>query len=1105
MFVHATFPHPHRWWSWLAVLAVLSAWTRAGECTWQTYKVSDGLAGPIVASMLEDHRGALWFATADGVSRFDGLRWTTFTTANSGLATDLVNSIFEDPRGNLWFGCVGDGSGLCRFNPDSSTWATYPLYNLTTMMGDHRGEIWTASSGGLYRFDPDSSKWQDFNVGSPVEGGVVAMFEDHAGNLWFGTWLGNVFRYSPASGQWRGFPDLYRVTHQVTMFYEDSSGAVWLSSLGDPVGRYRPDLDAWDFPTQYSALFPYGSVSGVAEDQLGNLWFGSSYGAARFDGAHWRVFNPTTAPGVLSNAAVGGILPDHSGNLWFASPGLMAYCCASGLPGGVSRYDGVDWELYASADTLGIPPDVAIRLIYEDRNHDFWLAFRNGNGVLRRRAQGEAWTEYNSLNSGLGYGEVRAISEDRAGNLWFATKQGASRFDPRDSTWMNFTHANTNGGLCSDWILDMKEDSLGNLWFSTYASLDSLNQEHPGGFSRLDGITWTAFPGPVAPFFAIDASGVLWFATDGFSLSRFDPATGQTSSVQMPQRPYPARSFQYVSDVFEDQAGTIWCGLYREDDFHPYQYVADLARYDPGQANWTLYSSESAIDARPRAIVTSIAQDRSGLLWFGTLGGGIHSFNGEVWKQFTIATTDSGLPADTVTAVAFDHLGRLWAGAPNGLVLHHPDRSAPQTVLSVVPLPLSTSRVQSLPLHVAYGETDGIEYSYSIDDSSQWSPWSPTEIWLGNGLIDGSHSFAVRARDWAHNVDPTPATAVFEIDATPPEPLISAPAFGDAVRDSILIRGTARDARFERFRVEARPVNGPTWTLLASSSIPASSDTLAGWNTRTVPDGNYELRVSVDDTLGLTGTAVTRVVVDNAFPGASETSPAVVVAAIGGNVYGGGDGAHLYFPPHALSQDAKVTIDPADSSQTPMRLASGAHRVSLGVGLGWPDAILQREAVLDLRFPSAASDLWAVYDSVAGQSWQRLGGTLSREQNRISLPITQPGWYAIFADSLPSVGPIHLTDLNLTPRVFSPRGNYANAEVAIGFVLGQPGSVTVKIFNRAGRLVREVWTSAPASAGLNLARWDGRDRDGQTVAEGLYIVSVEAGHEHETSTVAVIR
>jgi len=283
---------------------------------------------------------------------------------------------------------------------------------------------------------------------------------------------------------------------------------------------------------------------------------------------------------------------------------------------------------------------------------------------------------------------------------------------------------------------------------------------------------------------------------------------------------------------------------------------------------------------------------------------------------------------------------------------------------------------------------------------------------------------------------------------------------------------------------------------------------LASWNTTTVPDGDYQLRLSVTDTLGLTGTALVNVVVDNQAPYANLTTPAKVSAVSGGDVYTTNSEAHLYFPPHGFGEDAVVTIAPLVAADVPDTLSQGAARVLSGYDLSWGSAKLAKPATLELSYAGLASvppGTLALYQSADGTSWQRVGGTVDAGTKRLSAPLSGAGRFALFAEPRAFAGSGSLSLLALTPRVFAPRGSYASREVAIGFTLGRPGAVTVRVFNRAGRLMREVLRDQALGPGANLVRWDGRDRDGSVVEDGLYLVTVEALGEKRTQTLAVVK
>jgi len=67
------------------------------------YTSSDGLASSTVFQIIQDTEGFIWFATQNGVSRFDGKRFTSFS-ANDGLNSNMITSIALGNKGNIFFG-----------------------------------------------------------------------------------------------------------------------------------------------------------------------------------------------------------------------------------------------------------------------------------------------------------------------------------------------------------------------------------------------------------------------------------------------------------------------------------------------------------------------------------------------------------------------------------------------------------------------------------------------------------------------------------------------------------------------------------------------------------------------------------------------------------------------------------------------------------------------------------------------------------------------------------------------------------------------------------------------------------------------------------------
>ena len=87
-----------------------------------SFTKKDGLSGDMVARVIEDKKGNLWFGGA-GLSRYDGKSFTRFSTKD-GLINPWVWSILEDKSGNLWIGT----RETSLFLYDGKTFITYSEY-----------------------------------------------------------------------------------------------------------------------------------------------------------------------------------------------------------------------------------------------------------------------------------------------------------------------------------------------------------------------------------------------------------------------------------------------------------------------------------------------------------------------------------------------------------------------------------------------------------------------------------------------------------------------------------------------------------------------------------------------------------------------------------------------------------------------------------------------------------------------------------------------------------------------------------------------------------------------------------------------------------------
>lgn len=85
----------------LVLLLFISAGMYCQELSYKQFTVKDGLPGSIVYNTLQDRNGFIWFATNQGVSRFDGKTFTNFTKED-GLPDNEILKLYLDKYNNIW-------------------------------------------------------------------------------------------------------------------------------------------------------------------------------------------------------------------------------------------------------------------------------------------------------------------------------------------------------------------------------------------------------------------------------------------------------------------------------------------------------------------------------------------------------------------------------------------------------------------------------------------------------------------------------------------------------------------------------------------------------------------------------------------------------------------------------------------------------------------------------------------------------------------------------------------------------------------------------------------------------------------------------------------
>lgn len=149
-----------------------------------------------IAGIMEDKSGNLWFATSEnGVFRFDG-KMITNIAEKVALGGNYAGGLAQDKAGNMWFTMKNgiskyDGKTLTEYTAKDGLGGTefWGIYI------EESGIIWITARGSTTRLDPSIPlpNPKAFTVFTPVDGlncCVQSMFQDKAGNMWWGTGQG---------------------------------------------------------------------------------------------------------------------------------------------------------------------------------------------------------------------------------------------------------------------------------------------------------------------------------------------------------------------------------------------------------------------------------------------------------------------------------------------------------------------------------------------------------------------------------------------------------------------------------------------------------------------------------------------------------------------------------------------------------------------------------------------------------------------------------------------------------------------------------------------------------------------------------------------------
>ena len=466
---------------------------------------SDQLASSLISCIGQDKYGYVWIGTENGLSKFDGYRFTNYYKNNTGDgdSTQLIDNdiadIFSDGEGRLWIGC---DKGLMQYDFINDNFKRYPFPGgmkprVETTLQDGKGNLILGTAGyGLFCIRKGSDRIEKLDVKGwkPAYDFTSRIFKDGMGDIWFGSHHTSITKMSGGGGAVR------------LKDYELSCGPV---------------------------------ISFIKLDAKGFIVI-CMYGILRYDYATGKLSDAGFDLSAISKkVSIRKAVTDHGGNIYIGTSGngLMVIPRGSKTLRPIETKD-VGFDLSASN----------VNDIFEDKDRNIWVScYKRGLYLLSHEKNAFANWNFTSQNISLGSG-ISSMAEGDGGDIWVTVqKVGVYRFDRQGNITAQPKSPYGSGTIY--------RDKRGGYWICSENALYSYDP-YTGGYSkklRLDGWGLNCMTD--------DGRGRLFICNYGKGLCVYDTGTGKAVSFNMEdKRRQGTICNNWIKSLFIDSRGLLWIG-----------------------------------------------------------------------------------------------------------------------------------------------------------------------------------------------------------------------------------------------------------------------------------------------------------------------------------------------------------------------------------------------------------------------------------------------------------------------------------------------------------------------------------------------------------------
>ncbi|HRH41198.1 MAG TPA: two-component regulator propeller domain-containing protein [Pyrinomonadaceae bacterium] len=489
------------------------------------YTTDNGLPQNTPKSLVQTKDGYIWIATFGGLARFDGLKFTVFTTTSAPqLNSNRLTCLYEDQTGVLW-------------------------------IGSEEGDLTSYQNGGFTSIKKSE--------GPPTDNTILSMFRDKNGVLWIGTSLG-LKTYNPQNGQFTNI-DLKTIlksdaekyeSKRISEFCYDSEGNLWIVTARAGLIRFRDGVFT-NFNTDDG--LPGNALISIKNNPKGGLWILTTDEFGKYENGRFLLLGKADNSSPLVINAENHIFYTYQKTLYefdengkevakhdlndvvksvissmlFNTEGDLLIGDDYGLIHLKKRYITV----FSNTSSARWHPTTAI---IEDLDKNVWIS---GLDKLIRWKAGR-FDIFSPLVTAVQNGQViNSLAVDVDGSLWIGSLGQLIKYkDGKFSKIENPLIVKSIGALLP---------SQQGLWIGSKTNgLQLFQNETIKNFTTDEGLTNNSISRIMQA-----RNGEMWIGTKSGLNHLVNSQISNESNLDVLKD-------KYIRDIYEDQNGTFWIGTY---------------------------------------------------------------------------------------------------------------------------------------------------------------------------------------------------------------------------------------------------------------------------------------------------------------------------------------------------------------------------------------------------------------------------------------------------------------------------------------------------------------------------------------------------------------